>query len=82
MEDLQQVLQEMYGSGDEMSKTNQSEDNIIQMPNFVAKLKQDRHGMWICSELRVQADTTEELKESLDDASKVVEDKCIILNAR
>tara|TARA_R100000458_G_C8009903_1_gene74430 strand:+ start:147 stop:344 length:198 start_codon:yes stop_codon:yes gene_type:complete len=65
-----------------MSKTNQSEDNIIQMPNFVAKLKQDRHGMWICAELRVQADTTEELKESLDNASKVVEDKCVILNAR
>tara|TARA_R110002020_G_scaffold341991_1_gene556521 strand:+ start:455 stop:652 length:198 start_codon:yes stop_codon:yes gene_type:complete len=65
-----------------MSQTNQSEDNIIQMPNFVAKLKQDRHGMWICAELRVQADTTEELEVSLDKASKVVEDKCIVLNTR
>ena len=43
-------------------------------------MKQDRNREWIVAELRVQADTTEELKEVLDAGVKVADDKCYLLN--
>ena len=65
-----------------MSETNKSEDNIIEMPNYVVKLKQDRYGMWQCGELRVQANNLKELNTRLNAATKITENKCRILNVK
>jgi len=48
--------------------------------NFVVKLKQDRNKEYIVAEVRVQADTSEELKQMLDEGCKVADDKCYLLN--
>jgi hypothetical protein len=47
---------------------------------FVVKLKQDRNKEYIVAEIRVQADTTDELKQLLDEGCKVADDKCYLLN--
>ena len=65
-----------------MSETNKSEDNIIEMPNYVVKLKQDRYGMWQCGELRVQANSLKELTTRLNAATKITDKKCRIMNAK
>ena len=62
--------------------TNQSEENIIQMPNYIVKLKQDRYGMWQCGELRVQGNTIKEITIRMNAATKLVERKTMIMNAK
>lgn len=56
------------------------EPQIQPTATYVVKLKQDRNREWIVAELRVQADTTEELKEVLDAGVKVADEKCYLLN--
>jgi len=58
----------------------QEEPQIQPTATYVVKLKQDRNREWIVAELRVQADTTEELKEVLDAGVKVADEKCYLLN--
>jgi hypothetical protein len=65
-----------------MSETNKSEENVIEMPNYVVKLKQDRYGMWQCGELRIQADNLKDLNQRLNSATKTIENKCRILNTK
>ena len=56
------------------------EPQIQPTATYVVKLKQDRNREWIVAELRVQADTTEELKEVLDAGVAVADEKCYLLN--
>lgn len=49
-------------------------------PTFVVKLKQDRNKTWIVCELRVQADTIEELRELLEDAVMVADERVYLQN--
>jgi hypothetical protein len=52
------------------------------MPNYVVKLKQDRYGTWICSEMRIQGDTIKEVDTRIKAASKLVEKRQTLLNAK
>jgi hypothetical protein len=61
-------------------KKNTEEPQSQAIANFVVKLKQDRNKEYIVAEVRVQADTSEELKQMLDDGCKVADDKCYLLN--
>lgn len=61
---------------------NESENNVIVMPNYVVKLKQDRYGTWICSEMRIQGDTIKEVDTRIKAASKLVEKRQTLLNAK
>lgn len=60
----------------------QNGTNVIVMPNYVVKLKQDRYGTWICSEMRIQGDTIKEVETRIRAASTLVEKRQAMLNSR
>ena len=61
-----------------------NKNNTQSMPTspYVVKLKQDRYKEWIVSEVRVEAQDDIELKKLLDNACKVADDKCYLLNLK
>tara|TARA_R110000751_G_scaffold274656_1_gene375546 strand:- start:285 stop:503 length:219 start_codon:yes stop_codon:yes gene_type:complete len=61
-------------------KEDDEEPKIQSVANFVIKLKQDRNKEYIVAEVRVQADTSKELKQMLDEGCKVADEKCYLLN--
>tara|TARA_R110000744_G_scaffold140825_1_gene252121 strand:+ start:87 stop:305 length:219 start_codon:yes stop_codon:yes gene_type:complete len=63
-------------------KQEEGKDEPVVMPTstYVVKLKQDRNNCWIVAELRVQADSSEELKEILDEGCSIADNKCYLLN--
>lgn len=56
------------------------DDNAIVMPTYVVKMKQDRYGTWICSEMRIQADTIKELNKRMNACSRAVSEKTKKMN--
>ena len=63
-----------------MVEKNHSEDNVIIMPNYIVKMKQDRYGTWVCSEMRIQADNIKQLNVRMNACTSAVNRKTKQMN--